>query len=120
MRSSSPTVGLHWVNPPSSNFDAWHLDIDEEHRRSLELAESAIAIYDDPRFLPEGMKAKHRCNNIFARAIRSSDRLGTIMASYSQQHLLGTHLAETQGIFAVLVFEAKLMVSLTFSHPIRF
>ena len=93
--------------PTLANFDAWHLDLDEEHRQSLELTESAIAVYNDPRYVPESMKLKHRCSNISARAIRSSDRLGTIMASYSQQLFLGTHLAETQGIFAVLVLEAK-------------
>ena len=109
-RADEELISYRWLelgHPNLASFDAWHLTFDEEHRRSLELSAAAIEVYNNPRFLPTSMCRRHRRSDIRARAICSNDKLGTIMAAYSQQHNLSVHLAEAQGIFTALVFEAR-------------
>ena len=77
-------ISYRWLelgHPNLATFDAWHLTFDEEHRRSLELSDAAIDVYNNPRFLPVSMCRRRRRNDIRARAIRSNDKLGTIMAA---------------------------------------
>ena len=62
-----------------------------QHVDSLRV--SAGKVYADPRFIPTFMVRRSGRQDIRARAITSSNRLGTVMAAYSEQHHIGGALA---------------------------